>query len=311
MLGSFRNYIDLTVGAGAYLISKVLKSGMAQNLTPLDNISKLSPIVTRILGQNPSSFTLLGTNTYLVGSGEKKVLIDTGEKNIPKYIDCLKEALGKNTIDSIIITHWHGDHVGGIPDILKIVNRKIPIYKIKRPDVEVENLSDLYNYVEDGYVVETEGATLKMIATPGHTQDHAVVYLEEEKTLFSGDCVLGEGTSVFEDLYTYMNSLNILLSLNPEKIYPGHGPVITSPKDKITEYIKHRNQREEQILKCLEGKEYMTSMDITNDVYTDINLSLKIGAWNNVKNHLTKLLKEKKIIEISSDRFKLNTEISF
>ncbi|CEF69584.1 Beta-lactamase-like protein 2 [Strongyloides ratti] len=306
MLGSFRNYIDYTVGVGAYLMSKFVKSSMAQKLTPLDNISKLSPTVTRVLGQNPSSFTLLGTNTYLVGSGEKKVLIDTGEKNIPKYIDLLKEALGTCKIDSIIITHWHGDHVGGIPDILKITNKNIPIYKIKRPDIEVENQSELYNYVEDGYIIKTDGATLKMIATPGHTMDHAVVYLEEEKALFSGDCVLGEGTSVFEDLYTYMNSLNILLSLNPEIIYPGHGPVIKSPKDKITEYIKHRNQREEQILKCLEGKEYMTSMDITNNVYTDINLSVKIGAWNNVRNHLSKLLKEKKITEISNDRYKLN-----
>uniref|UniRef100_A0A0K0FTW8 Beta-lactamase-like protein 2 homolog n=1 Tax=Strongyloides venezuelensis TaxID=75913 RepID=A0A0K0FTW8_STRVS len=305
MLGSFRNYIDYTAGAGAYLISKFIKPSMAPNLTPLENISKLSPVVTRILGQNPGSFTLLGTNTYLVGSGEKKILIDTGDKNVPKYIDCLKEALNGGTIDGIIVTHWHGDHVGGIPDVLKVIGKKIPIYKLKRPDVDNEEQSQLYNYVEDGHVVKTEGATLKMIATPGHTKDHAVVFLEEEKTIFAGDCILGEGTTAFEDLYTYMNSLNILLSIDPKTIYPGHGPVITSPKDKITEYIKHRNQREEQILKCLEGKEYMTSMDITNSVYTDILLSVKIAAWTNVKNHLSKLLKENKITEISTDRYKL------
>uniref|UniRef100_A0A0N4Z7K5 Beta-lactamase-like protein 2 homolog n=1 Tax=Parastrongyloides trichosuri TaxID=131310 RepID=A0A0N4Z7K5_PARTI len=305
IFGSFRNYIDFGTSVAAYYISKFIKPSMAANLTPLENIAKLSPRVTRVLGQNPGSFTLLGTNTYLVGSGDKKVLIDTGDKNVTKYIDCLKAALDGNKIESIIITHWHHDHVGGIGDVLKLTDNKIPIYKLRRPDVEKEEQSDVYKYVEDGHVVKTDGATLKMIATPGHTKDHAVVFLEEEKTLFSGDCILGEGTSVFEDLYTYMNSLNILLSINPDKIYPGHGPVITTPKDKITEYISHRNQREQQILKALEGQEYMSSMDITNAVYTDIALSLKIAAWQNVKNHLSKLLKEKKIIEISTDRYKL------
>uniref|UniRef100_A0AC35TNY7 Lactamase_B domain-containing protein n=1 Tax=Rhabditophanes sp. KR3021 TaxID=114890 RepID=A0AC35TNY7_9BILA len=305
-LGSFRNYIDFGIAASAYFFSKFIKPNMATQLTPLPNVAELTPLVTRVLGQNAGSFTLQGTNTYLIGSGEKKILIDTGDHGVSKYIECLKEALKGNQIESIIITHWHDDHVGGIPDVLKLSNSTIPIYKMKRQDKVEEVKNSLYQYVDDGFIVKTEGATLKMIATPGHTTDHAVIFLEEEKTLFSGDCILGEGSSVFEDLFTYMNSLNILLALQPNKIYPGHGPVITSPTDKINEYISHRNTREKQILDSLKDQPYLSSMDITNSVYTNINLALKLGAWNNVKHHLSKLLKENKITEISTDRYRLN-----
>jgi glyoxylase-like metal-dependent hydrolase (beta-lactamase superfamily II) len=62
--------------------------------------------------------------------------------------------------------------------------------------------------------------------TPGHTTDHIILTLEEDNSLFSADCVLGEGTTVFEDLNEYLNSLNLILELKPTVIFPGHGSVI-------------------------------------------------------------------------------------
>jgi hydrolase len=117
--------------------------------------------------------------------------------------------------------------------------------------------------LSDGQRLCTEGATLRVIFTPGHTVDHAAFYLEEEQALFSGDCVLGHGTTVFDDLGTYMASLRRLQGLGEggaeggvKVIYPGHGAVLReNPLAVIGAYIAHREYRERQILGVLAGRE--------------------------------------------------------
>ncbi|XP_054156952.1 endoribonuclease LACTB2-like [Oppia nitens] len=270
----------------------------------IPKVSQLTSRIIRILGCNPGVMTLQGTNTYLVGNGPNRVLIDTGDADVGEYVTNLKTIVDDNGINlsQIVVTHWHHDHIGGVADILSTLKlNDCKIYKIcdEEHDRQYQSSSFKLNYLADGQKLEADGATLRVVATPGHTGDHMILVLEQENAIFSGDCILGEGTAVFEDLYSYIKSLKTILELKPSVIYPGHGPVIDEPIGKINEYIAHRQQREDQIVNVMVelGKE-LTPMEIVKIVYKDVPEKLHLAAAVNVGHHLEKLVKEQRVEKI-------------
>src|SRR5438128_2473065 len=215
----------------------------------LPDYARYSPRVAFVLGKNPGPFTGPGTNTYIVGTGQKPILLDTGQ-GVPIYSELLAKGLAElshtDRLDKIVLTHAHVDHIGGVKQVRQ---RHGDLEVVKKPWLEHDaSAGTAIVAIEDGARVTTDGATLRAVHTPGHAPDHLCYYLEEEKALFTGDVVLGAGTTVIPDdtgdLCQYMDSLHRLLQLDLETIYPAHGPVIREPKEKIREYIAHRELRE-------------------------------------------------------------------
>tara|TARA_B100000795_G_C22749408_1_gene418718 strand:- start:214 stop:1359 length:1146 start_codon:yes stop_codon:yes gene_type:complete len=239
-----------------------LKGGK-QTLQHLPVITQLSPLVWRFLGGNPSSYTLNGTNTYLIGQGPTRILLDTGAGN-PSYsntlINGMKQA-GCLSISKIIISHWHHDHLGGVPQVLELNvglngTNAIPIHKYMPVDDPQllgsgESAIDPYTFwprekfipIQNGDVIQDAGVHLTMLHTPGHANDHVVAILEEENAMFTADNVLGVGTAVFNNLSQYLQSLTLMKSKNPNRLYPGHGPLIENGIQTLSAYIEHRLKR--------------------------------------------------------------------
>ena len=258
----------------------------------LPDVDVWSDRVVVALGQNPSAFTGPGTNTYLIGNGERRLLLDPGQ-GAAEYLPVLEAAIeraGDIAIQEIVLTHGHPDHIGGCEQVMERYG-ELRVSKFPWPGID-DSYPFAVNPLADGDRVATEGATLRAVHTPGHAPDHLCYVFEEERALFSGDNVLGVGTTVIPsesgDLGAYMTSLDRLLAEQPKRIYPAHGPCIEDGSAKIREYIAHREERDGQVLAAMaEGAETVAA--IVAIVYADYPKELHAPAGQSVTSHLRKL----------------------
>ncbi|MGE3498727.1 MAG: MBL fold metallo-hydrolase [Candidatus Binatia bacterium] len=265
---------------------RVVKDSMIGLRMP--DIDLWSERVTVVLGQNPGPFTGPGTNTYLIGTGRSRLLLDTGH-GVPEYLPWLERALQARGADlqGIVLTHGHPDHIGGVAGIRE---RFGPLAVAKKPCAAVDAGLDVVP-VDEGSEIETEGAHLRALWTPGHAWDHLCWYMPEERALFTGDVVLGAGTTVIPpdgDLGDYLQTLRRLLTLDVAGINPAHGPALYQPGAKIEAYLAHRARRDQQILAAL-GASSLTVPELVARIYTDVPAFLHTAAGMSVSAHLRKL----------------------
>ena len=264
----------------------------------LPDVDVWSERIAVALGQNPSPFTGPGTNTYLVGTGRRRILLDTGQ-GVAAWLPVLEQAMrrvGCEELQEIVLTHAHVDHIGGCEQVMRRFG-PLTVKKLPWPEVDAGYSFEI-TPIADGDVVRTEGATLRAIHTPGHAPDHLCYWIDEERSLVSGDNVLGVGTTVIPaqsgDLSQYLASLERLLALAPERIYPAHGPCIANGVRKIQEYLDHRRARDEQILAALRSGARDVPA-IVAIVYAAYPVALHAAAGQSVASHLRKLEREGRV----------------
>lgn len=123
----------------------------------------------------------------------RRLLIDTSDPNKPDYIQILSDVLKAEnaTISNIIATHWHHDHIGSIEDVTKLLSDDCKVWKFPRSDAKEDYGNLKFLELKDHQEFDIDGGMVKVFHTPGHTTDHAIVFDERTKAVFSADCILG------------------------------------------------------------------------------------------------------------------------
>jgi glyoxylase-like metal-dependent hydrolase (beta-lactamase superfamily II) len=238
--------------------------------------------IRRVLAPNPGPFTLEGTNTWILGTGPT-IVIDPGPDDAGHLLQVADEA---EPVAAVLLTHRHDDHAAGATRLAEAVGA--PVYAF-RPEAGERP-------IRHDQAVEADGVSVRAVHTPGHTPDHLAFAVEGEGAMFTGDAVLGRGTSVVDppdgDMAAYVRSLRELRALAPRVLYPGHGPLVFEAVRRLDEYLAHRAHRESQVVRALdEGK--ATPEEMVPEIYgEEIPEAMFPVAARSILAHLLKLERE-------------------
>jgi glyoxylase-like metal-dependent hydrolase (beta-lactamase superfamily II) len=239
--------------------------------------------ILRVLAPNPDVYTLEGTNTWVVGS-DPAIVIDPGPAT-ESHLHEVARVAGR--VAHVLLTHDHPDHAPGASTFAASVGAPLSAFR-----------ADGADRLRDGQRFRAGDVEVTAVHTPGHTADHVAFWLPSERALFTGDAVLGRGTSFIDptegDLTRYLTSLRRMLELRPSTIYPGHGPIVLEALAKVREYLDHREERERQVLELLAGGP-STVDAMVETIYAEYPLDVRPLAALSILAHLRKLEAEGRV----------------
>ena len=278
-----------------------------------------------ITANNASPMTFTGTRSYILGT-DNLIVIDPGPDS-EAHLSSIMKYIGKRKVTDILLTHSHTDHsplsrklkietgariigFGSADKARTSFMKKLSSSLDLGGEEGIDKDLALDKKVVEKQILKLNNHSIEVVHTPGHLSNHICFSLKERKILFSGDHVMGWATTLISppdgDLGSFMNSLE-KLSIREEVIYyPGHGKPLKEPRKMVLAQIKHRRDREKQILNSV-SKISRTPAEIVDDVYVGLNPMLKAAAIRNVLAHLIDLYERDKV---STDKFSQTAKFS-
>lgn len=231
-----------------------------------------------------------GNNTWLI-DGARPLLVDAGIGE-DAHVAALRAALGGRALATVFVTHAHRDHAAGIPRL----RAEFPSARI----IAGAGAGD-GDGAADGAWVEAGDGRAQILATPGHSADHACLWDPDRRALFSGDLLVSGGSVMIAgssggSLRQYLDSLARVRALAPARVYPGHGRIIDDPIALIDQYVAHRLDREAQVLSALD-RGASTIDGLVRAIYPDLASALESAAADTLLAHLHKLAGEGRVSE--------------
>ena len=248
------------------------------------------------------------TNTYLVVGSDGAIWVDTGwdrEGEAQARLDYWRGA-GCPPLKGIVVTHRHPPHWGNAPAVQRVTGAPIIATAVERHAIN-ERMAGarVDRVVEDGETLRLGDVTVEFVHAPGHTYGSLAVFVRERNALFAGDNVMGTGTSVINpgegEIALFLRTMEKFVRYDPAIIYPGQGPVVTDPRAKLQELVRHRREREAQIVELLrQGPKSVD--DLFRTIYPRLDARLGHLARNQILSHLAKLENEGRV-SASGERF--------
>ncbi|AHH93676.1 MBL fold metallo-hydrolase [Kutzneria viridogrisea] len=233
-----------------------------------------------LLADNPGEMTLDGTNTWVLRAPGATgcVVVDPG----PEDEQHLRRVAACGPVEKIVLTHGHPDHAGGVRQFAALVDA--PVLALD-PELRLGSEG-----LADGDVITAAGLEIRVLTTPGHTEDSLCLRIEQDEppSVLTGDTILGRGTTVVSTLGDYLRSLRRLAELPPgTTVLPGHGPELPDAGEIARGYLAHREQRLDQVRAALAqlGAE-ATARQVVEVVYADVDQSLWWAAEWSVRSQL-------------------------
>ena len=268
-----------------------------------DTVDEVIPGVRRMMANNPGPFAFKGTMSYVIGKGTVAI-VDPGPDD-DAHIAALLDAVRGETVSHIFVTHTHHDHSPAVPKIKAATgatvyaegphrgSREVHLGEAQRLDARADFDFRPELRLADGEVVAGTGLTLEAVTTPGHTKNHMAFAFREADAMFIGDHVMGWSTTIVAppdgSMQDYMASLDKLTRRSERLYLPGHGAIIRDAPKYVTQYIAHRQGRENSILARL-AKGAADIPTLVRAIYIGIDPRLIGAAGLSVFAHLEDLV---------------------
>lgn len=238
--------------------------------------------ITAVRADNPGPLTLTGTQTYVIGTGPL-IVLDPGPQD-EAHFGRVDDVIAGRPVAAVCLTHAHADHAASAA---AAAGR----WGELRASAATLDLVELAGraLAEDEAMAPGKGLRLRAIPTPGHSADHVCYLLEPSRTLFTGDLVLGEGSTMIAhpdgSVEAYLASLARLAALRPERLLPGHGAPVEDALARLEECRTHRLERVASVRRALQAGA-RTPERIRSAVYGDLPASHHAAADLTIRAYL-------------------------
>ncbi|MFC7215185.1 MBL fold metallo-hydrolase [Saliphagus sp. GCM10025334] len=190
------------------------------------------------------------TNAYVVGE-DPAILVDPAGRTPD-----LDRIVRERGVGHVVVTHTHPDHVGAVSSYAADLGATVWARYGRDSRFEAATGVRADATLSSGDVLAFGGGSLEVLDAPGHAPDHLAFVVPKTGAIIVGDCAVAEGSVAVGapegDMRAYLSTLRRLYARAPSRLYPGHGPPVPNPRERLADLLEHRKQRERRVLAAVD-----------------------------------------------------------